>query len=143
MFPYQNWIWIGSDSFAKRIRKLVSPTSREPNVLRARNRPDLRIDDVFEAVCAEFRIPVLLLPQKSCRHPARSIAALLAREYSTATLQEIAKSLGLADRRSVPQVIRRAMGNSSDEIRYRLAAILSRLGVINDTNCGRREAADF
>jgi hypothetical protein len=69
--------WItGSDSFAKRIRKLVSPKSREPNVLRARNRPDLRIDDVFEAVCAEFRIPVTLLPQKSCRHPARSIAAI-------------------------------------------------------------------
>ncbi len=38
----------------------------------------------------------------------RLLVALLGAENSTATHQEIAKILGLADRRSVPQVIRRA-----------------------------------
>jgi REP element-mobilizing transposase RayT len=126
---HHGWI-VGSQAFAQRIRKIVSPQSNEPNVLRMRCRPDLTLADILSAVCSEFGIPLETLARKSCRHTARSIVALLGAENSTATLQEIAKVLGLADRRSVPQVIRRAKTNMSDELHSRLSMIQSSLGIV-------------
>ncbi len=120
------WI-MGGESFAQRIRKIVSPQSQEPNALRARTRPNLTLKDVLKAVCVEFGIPSKTLSQRSSRHPGRPIVALLASKYSTATLQDIADSLGLADRRSVPQAIHRAKTNSSSDVQRRLEAIQSRL----------------
>ena len=48
------WI-IGSESFAKRIRQVVSPDSNEPNVLRARAKPSVTLDEVVSVVTR--RIP--------------------------------------------------------------------------------------
>jgi hypothetical protein len=104
---FDGWI-MGSEAFAQRMRKIVSPQSHEPNVLRTRSRPGLTLDDVLNAECSEYGIASGTLVRKSSRHPARPIVALLASENSTATLQEIATALGLADRQSVPQVIQTA-----------------------------------
>jgi chromosomal replication initiation ATPase DnaA len=124
---------MGSEAFAQRIRKIVSPQSHEPNVLRTRSRPDLTLDDVLNAVCGEYGIASGTLARKSSRHPARPIVALLASENSTATLQEIATVLGLADRRSVPQVIQRAQTITSDEVQHRLSIIQRRLEIVDES----------
>jgi chromosomal replication initiation ATPase DnaA len=123
---------MGSQAFAQRIRKIVSPQSNEPHVLRTRSRPDLTLEEVLNAVCSEYGVASRTLAQKSSRHPARSIVALLAAENSTATLQEIAAVLGLADRRSVPQVIQRAKTNTSLELQHRLSIIQSRLEIVEE-----------
>jgi REP element-mobilizing transposase RayT len=128
----EGWI-MGSEAFAQRIRKIVSPQSHEPNVLRTRSRPDLTLDDVLNAVCGEYGIASGTLARKSSRHPARPIVALLASENSTATLQEIATVLGLADRRSVPQVIQRAQTITSDEVQHRLSIIQRRLEIVDES----------
>lgn len=122
------WI-IGSDSFAERIRKIVSPESREPIALTTRSRPNLTLADVVSAVCQEFEVPPAIMSKKSSRHPARAIAALLAHHHSKATLGEIATALGLADRRSVPQAVTRGATHASDAMRARLALIKRRLGL--------------
>jgi REP element-mobilizing transposase RayT len=121
------WI-IGSEEFAQRIRRAVSPENKEPKVLRVRNRPNLTLAEIVNAVTDEFQIEAETLSRKSSRHIGRSLLALIASQYSTATHQDIANVLGLANRHSVPHVIQRAKTNSSRESQRRLAAIQNRLG---------------
>lgn len=101
-----NWI-IGSPEFAERIRTLISPRSNEPNVLRARNRPLLSMDEMLRAVCESYRLKPEVLAKPSSRHPARAVLAILAQRYSIATLDQIAGCLGLAGRDSVHKIIQR------------------------------------
>lgn len=120
------WI-MGSESFAQRIRQLVSPDSHEPNVIRTRAQPPLVLDEIVAAVTAEFDLTTDELSRKSSRHPARQLVALLASQRSTALLRDIAKTLGLANRDSVHKKIRSALRDDSTEFRNRLAAIETRL----------------
>ena len=125
------WI-IGSEQFARQIRKMVSPESEEPNVLRTRLRPNLTLDEVVHAVSAEYNLRPERLSRKSSRHPARQMVALLASQYSTARLKDIASTLGLAGRDSIHKAIQRANANASNEFQVRLAAIQLSLAPNND-----------
>ena len=110
------WI-IGSNSFANRIRKMVSPESETPIACRARQRPVYDLDDVIREVVREFSIDPSVLSRKSSRHPARHMLAYFARHYSTATLQEIANSLGLAKGDSVHKSIKKLENSPSTDLR--------------------------
>ncbi len=113
------WI-IGSDGFAQKIRRLVSPASQEPMVVRVRDQPPLSIADVRDAVMREFAISADVLSRKSSRHPARRVFAYLAKELSTATLRDIANVLGLSGSDSVHKSIQQFAKNQSEEdVRHR------------------------
>lgn len=121
-----DWI-IGSEKFAQRIRRIVSPESSEPNVLRTRAQPALSLDEIASAVCAEFNLAADALATSSSRHPARQLVALLASQHSTALLREIAGTLGLKNRDSVHKKIQSALNNNSDDFKKQLASIEARL----------------
>lgn len=121
-----DWI-IGSEAFAKRIRKLVSPDSNEPSVKRVRDRPQYSVDEVQRAVLSEFRIGSEVLSRKSSRHPARKIFAFLAQQLTPATLEEIALSMGLSGRDSVHKTIQ-SVGDATDpKIKKTIEAIMASL----------------
>ncbi len=120
------WI-IGSSAFAKRIRKLISPNSNEPNVRRARSRPFLTLDAVVQEVAQEFGIEPAQLGKKASRHPARRMVAVLAKQMTTATLEDIAKILGLAGRDSVPKLANPEPIMKSSQQAKQLDAIMKRL----------------
>lgn len=121
------WI-IGSEKFAERIRKIVSPESNEPNVLRARVQPPHTLDAVVSAVCAEFNLEPSALAVNSSRHPARQLVALLANQVTTAVMREVADILGLKGRDSVHKKVQLASQNESPDFLQQLAAIEARLG---------------
>ncbi|MDP6444264.1 MAG: transposase, partial [Pirellulaceae bacterium] len=120
------WI-LGGESFANRIRRLISPQNNEPTVRNAR-RILLPLDAIIDAACTEFNAPRRILQQKGRRHPVRSAIAHLARELSSASLEQIANSLGLARRDSVPSLARRAReASTGDDLYRKLIAIENRL----------------
>lgn len=121
-----HWI-IGTESFAQKVRKLVSPASQEPMVQRVRDRPPFGLDEILHAVLAEFSVGMDVLSRKSSRHPARRILAHLAHQHSHATLREIAQTLGLAGGDSVHKAIDRIANEQSSEMKRRIQSVKDRL----------------
>lgn len=126
-----DWI-IGSEAFAQRIRKLVSPASNEPTVKRVRDRPKYSVDQIQQAVQAEFKIGSDVLHQKSSRHPARKVFALLARQFTPATLEDVAKSMGLSSRDSIHKTIQHARDDKDPRIKDAIEAIKKSLRTHQD-----------
>lgn len=128
VLPYarDNWI-IGTESFAQKIRKMVIPASQEPMVRRVRDRPPFALEEILNAVLAEFAVGVEVLSRKSSRHPAGRILAYLAHQHSNATLREIAQTLGLPGGDSVHKAIDRIAKEQSAEMKMRIQSIEDRL----------------
>lgn len=121
------WI-LGSQQFADRIRKLVSPESHEPQVERARRMAPLDLVDLQRSVCEFYEIEPAELAVRGSRHPARIIFASLARSHTAATLAELSDALGLSRRDSVPNLLRR-IESVSPEVRQQLALIRLQMGL--------------
>ena len=123
------WI-LGTTEFASRIKQLISPNSREPNLEAARRTLPLSLSELVTAVCNFFCISESDLSKRCSRHPARPLLAYLARQITPTTLEELVAPLGLSRRDSVPNLVRRVdRAHPKSELRQQLVVLQQSLGV--------------
>jgi hypothetical protein len=123
------WI-LGSESFAERIRELLSPAHRRPSGKKERRKAPLTQAAVAEAICGVLEVAPQVLSARGSRHPARALFAYLSRCFTDATLSEVAERLGLTRADCVPAQVRRVVNSAPDsELRRQLRLLENALGI--------------
>ena len=133
--PFQNAIdgWIlGSAEFADRVRALISPEHRRPQVNKRRRATTLPQAELIQKICDVLALNPDQLSERGSRHPARAIFAYLSRTATDVRLSQLAKQLGLSRPDSVPAQIRRLTDSPPDsELRRQLQVVQNALGFVN------------
>jgi len=100
---------LGSDAFVERIQDIFGSESKAKGPRESPSpapRPALMV--VIGVVADYYGVdPSMWAPGRRCNHPARRVAAYLARQLTAATSVEIAQALGYADQSSVASSCRR------------------------------------
>ena len=103
----EGWL-LGSDSFLKKVKKLISKPQHIDQTPKARRLTSLDANEVITAVAAYFKASPESYQSKRSTAPGRDLAAYLAHRRTTATLRELATAFGLSHPDSVSNLIRRA-----------------------------------
>lgn len=123
------WI-LGTESFAERIRALVSPANSQPTAQLARRVAPLREEELVQTLCATLRIDPSILSVRGSRHSARALFAYLGHSYTDATLRQLAGRLGLSRPDSLPSQIRRVTQSPPhSELRRQLESVQKALNL--------------
>ena len=103
----EGWL-LGSDTFLKKVKKLISKPQHIDQTPKARRLTSLDANEVITAVAAYFKASPESYQSKRSTAPGRDLAAYLAHRRTTATLRELATAFGLSHPDSVSNLIRRA-----------------------------------
>ena len=103
----EGWL-LGSDTFLKKVKKLISKPQHIDQTPKARRLTSLDANEVITAVAAYFNASPESYQSKRSTAPGRDLAAYLAHRRTTATLRELATAFGLSHPDSVSNLIRRA-----------------------------------
>ena len=103
----EGWL-LGSDTFLKKVKKLISKPQHIDQTPKARRLTSLDANEVITAVAAYFKASPESYQSKRSTAPGRDLAAYLAHRRTTATLRELAIAFGLSHPDSVSNLIRRA-----------------------------------
>ncbi len=101
------WL-LGSDTFLKRIKELITKPQHIDQTPKARRLTSLDANQVIAAVAGYFMVTPESYQSKRSTAPGRDLAAYLAHRRTTATLRELATAFGLSHPDSVSNLIRRA-----------------------------------
>ncbi len=114
------WGWIlGSEEFVARLRSRLAGEPSCPAVPDQRRLASLTIEEVLEGTANFYKVPRAVFATRTGGMP-RAAAAWLARRLTTATLSELAGSLGLSHFGSVPNLTRRAERQRAKSPSFRL-----------------------
>ena len=103
----EGWL-LGSESFLKKIRTLLTKPQHLDQTPKARRLTSLDANQVIATVAGYFKATQESYQSKRSTAPGRDLAAYLAHRRTTATLRELAMAFGLSHPDSVSNLIRRA-----------------------------------
>jgi hypothetical protein len=115
------WI-LGSAQFVARLGELVRGEPPRERRRESRLVQGIPLRRVCELVCESYGVAPTELSRRGSRHEARPVLAHLARQYTEATLAELAPILGVSRPESVPNLTRRfdAWLSTRKDVRLRL-----------------------